>query len=170
MDLAQGMRFERVAELARDAYCRVAPTKLAARAVPLMPVPKPDTVDIKKIDPFFAPENQALLEQLRKICLDLPEVTEASSFGSPVFKAGKKSFCQFSTWNGIPAALFWVGVDRQGAFTMDKRFDIPPYIGHNGWIRLRLDKKFNPGEIESLALESYRHFALKRMLAALASS
>jgi predicted DNA-binding protein (MmcQ/YjbR family) len=133
-------------------------------------VPNPDTVDIKKIDPFFAPKNQALLEQLRKICLGLPEVAEASSFGSPVFKAGKKSFCQFSTWNGIPAAFFWVGVDRQGAFTMDKRFDIPPYMGHNGWIRLRLDKKFNTKEIESLALESYRHFALKRMLTALDSS
>ncbi|MCB1694385.1 MAG: MmcQ/YjbR family DNA-binding protein, partial [Pseudomonadales bacterium] len=48
IDLAQGMRWERVAELAHDAYVRVAPAALGKEAVPLKKVPKPDTVDIRK--------------------------------------------------------------------------------------------------------------------------
>jgi hypothetical protein len=167
IDLAAGMRWPRVAELARDAFVRVAPRALAQIAEPLSPVPPPDTVDIREIDPFFAPANQALLTRLRAICLDFPESSEGTSFGSPVFKAGKKTFCQFSAWRGIPAAFFWVGADRQASLTVDKRFDIPPYMGHNGWIRLRLDRRFDTTEVTALALESYRHFALKRMLVAL---
>ena len=167
VDLAQGMRWERVSELVRDAYIRVAPKSLGDQATSLKKITPPDTVDIKKIDPFFAPKNQALLKKLRKICMALPEVTEDTSFGSPVFKAGKKSFCQFATWRGEAAAFFWVGPDRQNSLIMDKRFDIPPYMGHNGWIRLRLEARFDEGEIRALALESYRHYALKRMLVAL---
>ncbi|XOV89077.1 MAG: MmcQ/YjbR family DNA-binding protein [Pseudomonadota bacterium] len=167
IDLASGIRWERVAELATEAYCRVAPAQLARAAIPLSPVPEPDTVDITRIDPFFAPANQALLARLREICLALPETSEGASFGSPAFKAGKKTFCEFGCSQGIPAALFKVGPERQASLTLDPRFSIPPYMGPNGWIRLRLDKRFDEAEIRALALESYRHFALKRMLKAL---
>jgi hypothetical protein len=40
-------------------------------------------------------------------------------------------------------------------------------MAHNGWIELAVGARPNWGEIEGLALGSYRHFALKRMLAAL---
>ncbi|MHB8476210.1 MAG: MmcQ/YjbR family DNA-binding protein [Steroidobacteraceae bacterium] len=59
---------------------------------------------------------------------------------------------------------FWVGVDRQGLLTADARYRIPPYMGHNGWIALDVGADCNWPEIEALLLESYRHFALKRML------
>jgi len=167
IDLASGIRWPRVAELARDAYARVAPKSLAGTAVPLANVPAPDTVDVRAVDPFFAPENQALLARLRDICLALPETAEAASFGSPAFKAGKKTFCEFGCGAGFPAALFRVGPDRQVALTGDTRFDLPPYMGPKGWIRLRLDTRFDEAEIRALAEESYRHFALKRMLKAL---
>jgi predicted DNA-binding protein (MmcQ/YjbR family) len=167
IDLASKVRWERVAELTRDAYVRVAPKTLGEQAVPLKKVPEPDTVDVKKLDPLFAPRNQKRLDSIRKICLALPEASEDATFGSPVFRVGKKTFVQFTTWKGIPCAHFWVGPARQVALTADKRFDIPPYMGHNGWIRLAIDKRFDTEEIEALALESYRHFALKRMLKAL---
>jgi len=170
VDLAKGLAWKRVAELVRDAYVRVAPRILGDQAKPPPRVSKPDTVDLRKIDPFFFPKNQALLARLRKLCLALPETTEGESFGMPVFKAGKKTFCQFGCHDGKAGALFWVGSDGQVALTADPRFDIPAYMGHNGWIRLRLDKRFDPAEINSLALESYRHFALKRMLNALEGS
>jgi hypothetical protein len=167
VDLAAGLRWERVAELVRDAWVRVAPTSLADQGVPLSPVPTPDTVDITKIDPFFAPENQQLLQTLRTICLALPETWEGASFGSPAFKAGKKTFCEFNCHAGIPNALIWVGTDRQAGFTLDPRFEIPAYMGHNGWIRLRFDDRFDRKEVSRLVEDSYRHFALKRMLKAL---
>lgn len=167
IDLAQGMRWDRVAELVRDAYIRVAPRSLGDQAEAPTNVPDPDTVDIEKLDPFFAPENQALLEQVRQICMALPEVVESTSFGTPVFKAGKKTFCHFHCRRGVPVVLFWVGPERQASLTLDPRFEIPAYMGHNGWISLRLDRRFDTGEVEGLALESYRHYALKRMLKAL---
>lgn len=164
IELSAGLPWPRVAELACEAYQRVAPASLADSAEPLAKVPKPDTVDLRKIDPFFFPKNQKLLQRLRKLCLSLPEVSEGSSFGSPVFRAGKKTFCQFWCKDEAGCAMFWVGRDGQAAFTGDERFDIPPYMGSNGWIRLRFDQGFDEDEVSALLLESYRHFALKRML------
>jgi hypothetical protein len=37
-------------------------------------------------------------------------------------------------------------------------------MGHNGWIALDVSEDCDWREIEGLALNSYRHFALKRML------
>ena len=64
-------------------------------------------------------------------------------------------------------AAFWVGVDRQGLMTMDRRFSIPAYLGPGGWIALDGAAGFDVGELRALALESYRHYAPKKMLAAL---
>jgi hypothetical protein len=62
---------------------------------------------------------------------------------------------------------FWVGVDRQGLLTADKRYSIPMYIGHNGWIQLDVEKSVDWNEVRALALDSYRHFANRRMLMAM---
>ena len=167
VDLASKIRWSRVAELVCDAYVRVAPKLLADRAKPLKKVPKPETVDVRKLDPLYFPKNQKLLQKLRKICLRLPETSEASAFGTPVFKAGKKTFCQFAANKNIPSAYFWVGSEQQAFLTADSRYAIPAYMGHNGWIQLRIDKRFDEEEIKALAIASYKHYALQRMLKAL---
>jgi len=40
-------------------------------------------------------------------------------------------------------------------------------MGHNGWIALNVSEHIDWREIDALALDSYRHFANKRMLIAL---
>jgi hypothetical protein len=60
-----------------------------------------------------------------------------------------------------------VGAKRQLALTQDNRYRISPYTGHNGWIDLDVEDRQDWHEIEQLARESYRHFALQRMLKAL---
>ena len=50
----------------------------------------------------------------------------------------------------------------------DPRFFIPPYIGHRGWIALDIRYDFDWAEIREYVLASYKHFALQRMLQALA--
>jgi hypothetical protein len=40
-------------------------------------------------------------------------------------------------------------------------------MGHNGWIAIDVSRKLNERELRPLALGSYRHFALKKMLAKL---
>jgi len=62
---------------------------------------------------------------------------------------------------------FWVGVAAQGLMTADERFEIPAYMGHNGWIALDVTDHCDWNEVRGLALASYRHFALQRMLKAL---
>jgi hypothetical protein len=62
---------------------------------------------------------------------------------------------------------FWVGVAAQGLMTDDERFEIPAYMGHNGWIALDVTDHCDWKEVRGLALASYRHFALQRMLKAL---
>jgi hypothetical protein len=59
---------------------------------------------------------------------------------------------------------FWAGVDQQGLLTADSRYHVPPYMGHNGWIALDVSKNCDWNEIAALLTQSYRHFALKRML------
>jgi hypothetical protein len=54
--------------------------------------------------------------------------------------------------------------------TSDPRYRIPPYFGHNGWISLDVTRDGDWREIKSLAMQSYRHFALRRMLDAMGAS
>jgi predicted DNA-binding protein (MmcQ/YjbR family) len=116
------------------------------------------------IDPLKTPRAAAVLKVFRKLCLGLPESKEASQFGHPVWQAGKKTFA-LARHDGERLTLnFWVGVDQQGLLTADPRYRIPPYMGHNGWISLDVSGGCDWREIEPLILQSYRHFALKRML------
>ena len=85
-----------------------------------------------------------------------------------MWRAGKKSFVMAYYHHKERLHFqFWVGVDRQGLLTADKRFSIPMYMGHNGWIQLDVEKSCDWDEVRALALESYRHFANRRMLAAM---
>lgn len=69
---------------------------------------------------------------------------------------------------GDPLHLgFWVGVDRQGLLMTARRYQLRPYMGHMGWIALDVTDDCDWNEVRNLALDSYRHFALKRTLARL---
>jgi predicted DNA-binding protein (MmcQ/YjbR family) len=166
--LDRGLTWSRVAELTRMAYEHIAPARLAAQlgATPRTPAPK-RAASVAEIDPRKSPQGKRVLAAMRKLCLELPESSEALQFGQPVWRAGKKVFAQAYCYEGIWRVAFWVGVSAQGLMTEDSRYSIPPYMGHNGWIALDVSKRIDARELRSLALMSYQHFALKRMLAAL---
>lgn len=166
--LNKGLSWKRIAEITRAGYAKVAPPALV-RTMGKTIVIKPPTKSLTQedLDPLQTPKAQRLLKSLKKICLALPEVSEGTQFGSPVWRAGKKTFVQAYAAKKQVQFLFWVGVDRQSMFTLDKRYEVPPYMGHNGWIALDVSESVNWDEIRELALTSYRHFALKRMLNAL---
>jgi predicted DNA-binding protein (MmcQ/YjbR family) len=163
--LDRGIAWKRVAALVREAYEKVAPGELRARIgkTPALKAPS-KTLSASQIDPLKSPHASSVLKSLRKLCLRLPESHEGSQFGHPVWQAGKKSFA-LARHDGQRLTLcFWVGVDQQGLLTADPRYRIPPYFGHNGWIALDAGGDCDWSEIEALTLQSYRHFALKRML------
>ena len=166
VNLDKGVSWKRVAQLVREAYEKVAPPALAERIGKTIVIKPPATgLSAEQIDPMQSKRAQAMLRSLRRIVSKLPEVTETKQFGMPVWKAGKKTFVTaYSYRPGKLQLSFWVGVDRQAMFAHDERFEIPAYMGHNGWIALDVTKDCDWDEIEQLATFSYRHFALKRML------
>jgi predicted DNA-binding protein (MmcQ/YjbR family) len=163
--LDRGLAWKRVAGLVREAYLHVAPRRLAAGvgAVPAIAAPRkmPAASDI---DPFQSRRGKDVLTVLRSICLKLPETSEGSQFGHPVWKVGTRSFAIARHEGKMLTACFWVGAAEQSLLTGDPRFAVPPYIGHRGWIALDVSEHCDRSEIASLATQSYRHFALKRML------
>jgi hypothetical protein len=162
--LNRGIDWKRVTGLVREAYEKVAPPALRA-AIGKTPHVKPPARALapSEVDPFKAPRNRAVLERFRKLCANYPEVSETTQFGHPVWKAGKKSFAIARHDQGL-LLCFWVGIERQGLLTEDPRYRIPMYIGHNGWIALDVSKSCDWKEVAALTDQSYRHFALKRML------
>jgi predicted DNA-binding protein (MmcQ/YjbR family) len=163
--LDQGLAWKRITGLVREAYEHVAPSVLKERigAVPAIKKP-PRRLAPADIDPMQAPRSKKVLKAMRSICLRLPEVREGAQFGHPVWQAGKKTFA-LAWYHGERLTLcFWVGVEQQNLLTADSRYRIPPYMGHNGWIALDVTEQCDNAEIDALALQSYRHFALKRML------
>jgi hypothetical protein len=169
VNLDQGISWKRVATHVREAYEKVAPSTLAAKMGKTIEIAPPKAkLALEELDPMQAPPAQRVLKKLREICFALPEVSETKQFGIPVWCAGKRTFAQAYFHKKKLRFGFWVGVDRQGLLTNDRRYEIPPYMGHNGWIALDVSKDCRRDEIGALALESYRHFALKRMLNKLA--
>ncbi len=168
VNLDQGLDWKRIARLVREAYEKTAPPALAARIGKTIVIAAPTTkLKPEQFDPMLAPRAQRVLAVMREVCLALPETSEGTQFGSPVWRAGKRVFAIAYAWSGRLTAGFWVGIAQQGLYTADARFSIPPYMGHNGWIALDVSKRCDRTEVVGLALHSYRHFALKRMLAKL---
>jgi len=126
-----------------------------------------ETIDPIDFDPFQAPSVQTRLREIEKICLALHEASRHTQFGNPCYKAGKKTFCSLYMQQAQLQLSVWVGADAQVTLTFDPRYRIPAYTGVNGWISLDMHAPLLPGEAENLILESYQHFALRRMLKAL---
>jgi hypothetical protein len=163
--LDRGIDWNRIPALIREGYEKVAPADLRARSGKTPKIKAPaKALSASQIDPFKSARAFAVLPKLRTMCLKFPESSEGRQFGHPMWLAGKKTFV-IARYAGERLTLcFWVGVDQQGLLTADPRYQIPPYIGHNGWIALDVTRACAWQEVKGLALVSYRHFALKRML------
>jgi predicted DNA-binding protein (MmcQ/YjbR family) len=167
--LDKGLSWKRIAGLVRESYEKVAPAVLTATLGKTPSVKSPARrLNSSELDPMQTGRGRALLKIMRATCLQFPETREAAQFGFPVWQAGKKTFAWARCDERGFSLGFWVGVERQQLMTLDSRFRIPPYLGHNGWIALDAGDDCDAGEVAVLALQSYRHFALQRMLRNLA--
>jgi predicted DNA-binding protein (MmcQ/YjbR family) len=164
----KGLSWKRIAELVREAYAKVAPPSLVGKVGEATAIAgRVDPLTDEQRDPMQSKRAQAVLKSLRALCLALPESSEATQFGSPAFRAGKKMFAQLHGRDERLTLLTWVGVAGQSLVTLDPRYSVPAYMGHNGWIALDVSRKCDLDEVRELVLTSYRHFALQRMLKAL---
>lgn len=168
VELDKDLDWGRIGSLVREAYTHVAPPSLTARmGAPTDIEPPTEGVDPEDFDPLSPPRIQKMVQGLRARALELPEVTEGDQFGNPAWKAGKKTFCTVNRYHRRLQMHFWAGPEGQSRLTLDERFQVPAYMGHNGWIALDAEDGVIWDEVENLMMTSYRHFALKRMLKAL---
>jgi hypothetical protein len=118
----------------------------------------------------MASRREQLVSRIRKICLALPEVTERPSHGAPTFFVAKKTF--LTVWgNGPHDHTFphlWcaapAGAQEMLIADNSDRIFRPPYVGHRGWIGVRLDGKPDWAQVEDLCEDAYRTVAPARLV------
>jgi hypothetical protein len=108
----------------------------------------------------------AIVKRLRAICLALPGVTEKVAWGEPTWRAGK-IFAQMDTHHhGADHVAVWLparpGVQEALVDEDPERFFRPPYVGHLGWIGVRLDRKPDWRIVAGLVANAYDEIATAR--------
>lgn len=120
----------------------------------------------------MAEPTEVVEARVRSICLALPEVSERLSHGAPAFFVGKQ-FLQLwpdghhdqrfaHLWCAAPP-----GAQEALVGSRPERFFRPPYVGHRGWIGVRLDGQVDWDEVESVCEDAYRSVASPRLVARL---
>ncbi len=119
-----------------------------------------------------AGERECVLRRIRAICLALPEVSERLSHGAPTFFVrGKKAFLmvltdhhgdgRFAIWCAAPTGMQSMLVEAD-----PERFFVPPYVGHRGWLGVRLDRGLHWDELEGIAEDAYADVAPAKLVEA----
>ena len=85
--------------------------------------------------------------------------------------ADKRSFA--TVWNNHHGdgryALICAAPDGMQAMLVEtdpERFYVPPYVGHRGWIGVRLDRGFDRDEIAGILEDAYAEVAPPKLVAA----
>lgn len=107
---------------------------------------------------------------LRGLCLALPETTERLSHGEPTwFVRDRKTFVSYADRHHDDVLGFWCAAPpgAQAALVAGdpERFYRPPYVGHRGWLGVRLDRAPDWAEIAEIVADAYRVIAPKRLVA-----
>ena len=110
-------------------------------------------------------------QQVREICLALPGVTEKLSHGSPAFFAGKQFVMLWPDGhhdNHFPH-LWCAAADgvQDELIKSSGRFFRPPYVGHRGWVGMRLDGDVDWGEVAEMCTDAFRAIAPRRLVSQL---
>lgn len=115
---------------------------------------------------------RSFLARIRKVCLSLPETSERLSHGAPAFFIrGKRTFVTYmdnhhndgrlAIWCAAPPEIQAVLV--RGA---SKHYFVPPYVGHLGWIGVRLDRGIRWNRIVEAIEDAYLVAAPKKLVKA----
>ena len=120
-----------------------------------------------------ASRRERTLRHLRDICLAFPETSERLSHGAPTFFVrGKRAFLmvltnhhgdgRFAIWCAAPNGMQKLLVDAD-----PDKFFVPPYVGHRGWLGVRLDRGVELEELTGLAEDAYAEVAPATLVARL---
>jgi hypothetical protein len=106
-----------------------------------------------------------IIERLRAVCLALPEAVEQETWGDATFRVRGKIFAMIRRGDG--RLSFWCKAPPGSQAILveadPERFFVPPYVGHKGWVGMRIDDGPDWAEVELLVRRSYRMTAPKRL-------
>jgi hypothetical protein len=110
------------------------------------------------------------LERIRGICLALPQTSERLSHGAPTFFVrDKRAFVmvltnhhgdgRFAIWCAAPEGLQAMLVEAD-----PERFFVPPYVGHRGWLGVRLDRGLDWDELAGIVEDAFAAVAPPKLV------
>jgi hypothetical protein len=113
-----------------------------------------------------------ILDRVREHCLSLPETNERLSHGQPTFFVrDKKTFVMYldnhhddgrlALWCAAPEGMQRALVDGE-----PEHYFVPPYVGHRGWVGVRLDRGLDFNEIAGAIEEAYLTVAPRKLVEA----
>ncbi len=112
-----------------------------------------------------------LADRVRSLCQALPSATERASRGAPAFFVGKQFLMLWPEghhehhfphlWAAAPPGA------QQELVASSERFFRPPYVGHRGWVGMRLDGDVDWDEVREVVTDAYRTVAPARLRAQL---
>ncbi len=123
--------------------------------------------------PYTDADVRSATARLRGICATLPEVTERRSHGAVTFFVrGKRTVCYLTDDHHGDGRLALIcpappGVQEELIRSDAVRFFRPAYVGHRGWIGLRLDIDPDWDEVAAVVDEGYRCVAPPTLVARL---
>jgi hypothetical protein len=115
-------------------------------------------------------EHGQVLSRIRQICLDLPETNERLSHGAPTFFVrDKRPFVMVLTdHHGDGRFAIWCaagdGVQEMLVEADSTRFFRPPYVGHRGWLGVRLDRGIFWDELAGIIEDAFAEVAPPRLV------
>ena len=110
------------------------------------------------------------LKRIREISLALPETSERLSHGAPTFFVrGKRAFVMVLTnHHGDGRFAIWCaaadGMQRMLLEADAERFFVPPYVGHRGWLGVRLDRGIDWDELTGIIEDAYAEVAPAKLV------
>jgi hypothetical protein len=115
-------------------------------------------------------EYDEVLGRIRELCLALPETSERLSHGQPTFFIReKRSFLMvLNDHHGDGRFALWCAAE-DGAQELlveadPERFFRPPYVGHRGWLGVRLDRGIHWDELAGIVEDAYAEVAPPKLI------
>ncbi|MEP9404693.1 MmcQ/YjbR family DNA-binding protein [Peribacillus frigoritolerans] len=110
-------------------------------------------------------DTEAMLDNVRNICLALPEAVEhIDGFGHNTFKINGKSFVISGENEKGFSLSFKSDRETQELLLQKEKYFKTPYIGRHGWVSIQNPDREDWDELTYLIQEGYLRAAPKRMV------
>jgi hypothetical protein len=111
--------------------------------------------------PTTALKRRTILSRVRRACLSLPDTHEKEAWGAPTFRARGRQFVMYlDNHHGDGRLAIWCnappGAQDALVAAMPKHYFVPPYVGTQGWVGVRLDTGLKWQAVATRIKEAHR--------------